>query len=1101
MGTRAYVAGLTDLGRLDDPDERLRTWRQGMAALAAAVADRRDAPLEGLDPQALLEAARIALADGLLADMAFLSPAAAATATFALAGGLPPGPERRELGRRVLEQLDAGDDETFASLATALALASRRPLTGGLKRARVAAALAAPLAAGTAADALALALLAGVELQRVWLDEPSIGSLPARRIAARVLERAAREVSRRHPLGDTGGLSILARPSVREVWRRLLADREALVWRHAAVARGLLAGVDRQLAEEIERDLDPASSPSAWRRGAASLAARVELDPGLAPRCGALLAGELLRRDAGVVRGLVAGLTGVFAIEPELADELCERAVTKMGLDAVEALVELRHELGDVAPRAAAAAAVWLEQARNASKGTTDDGHAALLAALASELGAGAAAVGGSLAAHALACREALRRGRVVEARRAAHAAADAAEEAIEFLERADDGDPVDRRHAFRTLRELERELLADSTVVGLLARGDDVRAGKSGAARVVALEERLEATLLAREAAIQIGPVEHPTLRQARLRALVRAVDADAATDDAGALRERRMVVVRTLLPRARLDGSPLRRAVWAALTRAYDALLRDEQLELSDLLCGWTAAMDPDEEFAIAREASMLPEVRGLLDAYARVMAATTEAADPDDREAAIRAIGEAGAVLAALDAASSPRTDVLRVSLGALVRALDAVVRARGQREVAAVTLDHLQAAAAVLADLAVGARRRLGLPVVSPASPGALRALAVSIERLRRGAAAEVAADATVAAVTAGDDQIPLVARLLGVALARLAQLPVDPPARPPTAQLAIPTAAELGEEVQGSLPRWLPPSRTLGGFYVMRPLGKGGGGSVFVACRVDERHEAGAEQVALKVPDYDGGAARNLSLGEFEVLFREEAGALLAVPAHPNLARFVTFDAGARPKPILVMEYVAGQTLEQLLDVGELDPRAAMALIDGIAAGLEAMHQARVAHLDLKPANVILRGTGRSAVPVLVDFGLAGRRLRPGCGSPHYGAPEIWSSKGVATEPFGADVYAFGCLVFEILTRQVLVGGESVPEVLTQHVGGAAETRARQALGRDPRSASVAELIAAAVQRRPEQRPTMARLRAGLASVAAEVGRASWPLGA
>src|SRR5687768_6354889 len=184
---RAYVAALADLATVADPEERRRIWRQGMAALAAALADRRDAPLEGLDPQGLLASVRVATTEGLLADMDFLAPAAAATATFALAGGLPPGAERRELGRRVLEQLEGGDADTFVALATALALASRRPLPGTLKRARVVAALSAPLAAGTSADALALALLGGPELQRTWLDEPSTGSLPSRRIAARVL--------------------------------------------------------------------------------------------------------------------------------------------------------------------------------------------------------------------------------------------------------------------------------------------------------------------------------------------------------------------------------------------------------------------------------------------------------------------------------------------------------------------------------------------------------------------------------------------------------------------------------------------------------------------------------------------------------------------------------------------------------------------------------------------------------------------------------------------------------------------------------------------------------------------------------------------------
>ncbi|MCA9677545.1 MAG: hypothetical protein KC464_21150, partial [Myxococcales bacterium] len=85
MGTgRAYVAALAELTTFADADERRRAWRQGMAALAAVTAERHAAPLEGLDPQALLEAVRVALAEGLLADVTFLAPAAAALATFEL---------------------------------------------------------------------------------------------------------------------------------------------------------------------------------------------------------------------------------------------------------------------------------------------------------------------------------------------------------------------------------------------------------------------------------------------------------------------------------------------------------------------------------------------------------------------------------------------------------------------------------------------------------------------------------------------------------------------------------------------------------------------------------------------------------------------------------------------------------------------------------------------------------------------------------------------------------------------------------------------------------------------------------------------------------
>ena len=62
----------------------------------------------------------------------------------------------------------------------------------------------------------------------------------------------------------------------------------------------------------------------------------------------------------------------------------------------------------------------------------------------------------------------------------------------------------------------------------------------------------------------------------------------------------------------------------------------------------------------------------------------------------------------------------------------------------------------------------------------------------------------------------------------------------------------------------------------------------------------------------------------ISEAEFSNMFRSEASALMLIPGHANLARFVTFDAGAKPKPILVMEFVEGPTLERVIESRALD---------------------------------------------------------------------------------------------------------------------------------------------------------------------------------
>ena len=124
---REYLDGLARLHLEADAEARRGLWRQTMATLAAEAADHRPVPLEGLDPLEVLASVRCAISVGLLDDLGFLSPSAAAAALYELAAILPLGDERRELGRRVAEHLHQGDAATFVALATQLATASRRP--------------------------------------------------------------------------------------------------------------------------------------------------------------------------------------------------------------------------------------------------------------------------------------------------------------------------------------------------------------------------------------------------------------------------------------------------------------------------------------------------------------------------------------------------------------------------------------------------------------------------------------------------------------------------------------------------------------------------------------------------------------------------------------------------------------------------------------------------------------------------------------------------------------------------------------------------------------------------------------------------------------
>lgn len=400
---------------------------------------------------------------------------------------------------------------------------------------------------------------------------------------------------------------------------------------------------------------------------------------------------------------------------------------------------------------------------------------------------------------------------------------------------------------------------------------------------------------------------------------------------------------------------------------------------------------------------------------------------------------------------------------------------------------------------MAQLVRGSRRRLDMPLGedSPSSPHAIWAMGIEVERALRTSVLEIDRAFDAAADAVQRDLPGVFGDLTRAVLKHLCSLPLDGPRR-------APSLAPLELDVDASLPAWVPPTRIVGGFYLVRAVGTGAVGSVFIARRIEERQDETAPLFALKVPDYSAAAARTLSEEEFLRLFREEAGALLALPEHPNIARFVTFDAGARPKPILVMELVEGPSLERMLEMGGFSLARARELLLGVGAGLDAMHQVGIGHLDVKPSNIIvcnadaITGVGQPPKPVLVDFGLAGRHLRPGCGTANYGAPEIWEA-GDTSQALPADVYAFGCLVFETYTGRTLFDGNGEATLIAQHVAHDGEPDAVRALLERPETRELGTLIARCIRHNPRDRITIRQARQLLANLSLAVGNERWPV--
>ncbi len=339
------VEALVGLPRLADAAERRASWRQAIAALGQNVRVKGPPPLDGAEPAALARAAQVALESGLADDLDWIAPGAAAVALYELSSALPPGRERRDVGRRVFARLYEGTASTFAAVATRMALGSGKPLETATLRARVGLLFDMPVGSSVDADALALTLVSRRELLERWVLAPSTGALPARRLAAKLLEHAAREAVMRAQQGDPHARDLFLGENIRPVFQRLLADREPLVWRHAAVARGLLAAVASRLREEIELALDPALTPTEWRRAAVSLAASIVGDPELSPKsCRALLHSEIAVKDPGIAATMVWGLPRVIEAEPDLAEELLDRLSTTRRPDVAEATASL---LGD----------------------------------------------------------------------------------------------------------------------------------------------------------------------------------------------------------------------------------------------------------------------------------------------------------------------------------------------------------------------------------------------------------------------------------------------------------------------------------------------------------------------------------------------------------------------------------------------------------------------------------------------------------------------------------------------------------------------------------------------------------------------------------
>ncbi len=227
-------------------------------------------------------------------------------------------------------------------------------------------------------------------------------------------------------------------------------------------------------------------------------------------------------------------------------------------------------------------------------------------------------------------------------------------------------------------------------------------------------------------------------------------------------------------------------------------------------------------------------------------------------------------------------------------------------------------------------------------------------------------------------------------------------------------------------------------QTISHYRIIAKLGEGGMGVVYLA---EDTHLG--RRVAIKF------------LSSFDTLYRtrflREARAVSAL-SHPNIATVHDYGETEDGHPYIVMEFVEGQTLSQLLEVGSLPLARSVEIIAAIAEALGEAHHHKIVHRDVKPSNVVI--TERGQVKVL-DFGLVkqlaeavtadgdpnaqtlfSERTRSDVivGTPLYLSPEQATGKPVDGR---SDLFALGAVLYECLTGRSAFAGASVIEIGAQ----------------------------------------------------------------
>lgn len=210
-----------------------------------------------------------------------------------------------------------------------------------------------------------------------------------------------------------------------------------------------------------------------------------------------------------------------------------------------------------------------------------------------------------------------------------------------------------------------------------------------------------------------------------------------------------------------------------------------------------------------------------------------------------------------------------------------------------------------------------------------------------------------------------------------------------------------------------------PRSIVGPYRIVKELGRGGMGTVYLAIRDQAK---GGGRVALKI--LSKGRDTKSALDRFNL-----ESHVLAGLQHPNIARFLDSGESSDGRAYFVMEYVEGLNIDRYCDSNSLSLQGRIKIFSQVCDAVQYAHSNLVIHRDLKPQNIVV---SRDGIPKLLDFGIA-KLLNPDMASvdlvtetsqrlmtPEYASPEQVRGEPVTTQ---SDVYSLGVLLYELLCGQ------------------------------------------------------------------------------